>query len=217
MLEAVNGCIDFGKRKFLDYGSYAVTGTKLQHECRGGWTSEWGTGERTLPHNERERIQCDRFGNSSDCVQAPLGSKCRNIRHPLKRDGDSADDEIKSTRFRFQSFAIAGVNNAMGAELGEFVYFIGRGGKGCDLASPLIEKLNCKVAKSASTDDSDSIGRSNMKFKDGTENCNATAKERACAGGGESIGKANRPSPVGSHEIRESAMATYDSTLTATA
>ena len=127
MLEAVNGLIDFGKRKFLDYGSYAVTGTKLQHECRGGWTSEWGTGERTLPHNERERIEGDRLGNSSNSVQATLWGKGCDIRHPLERDGDSADDEIKSTRFRFQSFAIAGVNNAMGAELGEFVHFIGRG------------------------------------------------------------------------------------------
>jgi hypothetical protein len=72
----------------------------------------------------------------------------------------------------------------MGTELGEFVRFIGRGGKGRDFAAPLIEKLDSKMAKTAGTDDSDTISRSDIKLHDGTENCNATAKEGACADGG---------------------------------
>jgi len=93
-----------------------------------------------LPSREPEKERCPIIsGNASNatgleiapnCVQATLWGKGCDIRHPLQRNGNGADDEIKSPRLRFQSFAIAGVDDATGTKLHKFIRFIGRGGKG---------------------------------------------------------------------------------------
>jgi hypothetical protein len=105
----------------------------------------------------------------------------------------------------------------MGTEPHEFIRFIGRGGKRCDFAAPLIEKLDCKVSKTAGADDPNSIGRSDIKFHDGTEYRDTTAKKRTRTGGWKRIGKFDGPGPVGTDEIRESAVPTYDSPFAGTA
>ena len=155
--------------------------TEFEHAGGGRRTAERGTRERALAHNEREGCQRDRLGNGANRVEAAFGSERGDVAHPIERDGDCADDEIEAIGFGFHGLRVAGVHNAVGPELFEFLGFIDGRSEGGDFTAPFIEKLHCEVTETSDANDSNAICGPDSEFNDGAEDCNASAEERTGA------------------------------------
>ncbi len=190
-----------------------MAGAEIEHAGGGGRTAERGTGEGALAHDERKGCQHDRLGNGSNRVEAAFGSECRNIAHPVERDGNCANNEIEAVGFGFHSFRVTGIHNSMGTEFFEFLGFVRGRSEGCDFATPFIEKLHGEVAEAADANNSDAICGSNPEFDNGAEDGDPAAEERTGAGSGKGFGKFCGPSPVGADEIGEATVAPDDSPL----
>ena len=126
VFEAVDGGVDIRECEFLNEWGDLMAGTEFEHADDGGRAAERRTRERALPHDEREGCQRNRLGNGADCVQTAFGSERGDVAHPIERDGDCADDEIEAVGFGFHSLRIAGIHNAVGTELFEFLGFVER-------------------------------------------------------------------------------------------
>jgi len=181
VFNAIDGGVDIRECEFLNEWCDLMAGTEFEHADDGGRTAERGTREGALAHDEREGCQRDRLWNGANRVEAAFGSERGDVTHPIERDGDCADDEIEAVGFGFHSLRIAGIHNAVGTELFEFLGFIGGGSEGGDFAAPFIEKLHCEMTETSDANDSDAVCGPDSKFDDWVENGDASAEERTGA------------------------------------
>ena len=178
VFETVDGGVDIRECEFLNEWCDLMAGTEFEHADDSGRTAKRGTREGPLPHDEREGCECDRLWNGANRVEAAFGSERGDVTHPIERDGDCADDEIESVGFGFHSLRIAGIHNAVGTELFEFLGFVGGRSEGGDFAAPFIEKLHGEVTEASDANDPNAICGPDSEFNDGAEDCDAAAEER---------------------------------------
>ena len=213
VFEAIDSGVDIRECEFLNEWCDLMAGTEFEHAGGGGRAAERRAREGALAHDEREGGERDGLGNGSDCVEAAFRSERGDVAHPIERDGDCADDEIEAVGFGFHGLRIAGIHNAVGTELFEFLGFIGGGSEGSDFAAPFIKKLHGEVTETSDANDSNSVCGPDSEFDDGAEDCDASAEERTGTDGGKGFGKFCSPSPMGADKIGEATVAPDDGPL----
>ena len=213
MFEAIDGGIDIRECEFLNERCDLMAGTEFEHARGGRRTAERGTREGALAHDEWEGCQRDRLWNGANRVEAAFGSERGDVAHPIEWDGNCADDEIEAIGFGFHRLRIAGIHNAVGPELFEFLGFVGGRSEGGDFAAPFIEKLHGEVTEASDANDSNAVCRPDSEFDDGVEDGDASAEERTGADGGKGFGKFCCPRPMGADEIGKATVAPDDGPL----
>ena len=138
-------------------------------------------------------------------MQATTRRQSVQNRGPIESDVDGGQNEIESSRRRFDFFVIGRIEGFVRAQLFGFLDFIETRCKRRHFAAPVRQKLQRDMSQTADANHRDFVGRFHVAHHDGLENRDAAAKHRAEFARVQLGGNRNRPRPMRAHFLRETA------------